>query len=48
MKRYLFLIVVVCLTMVAADSKADPGKDDAASKDLVKIQGKWQLVESET
>ena len=44
MSRHLHLILVVWLLVAAGGPSAEPGKEDAAAKDLAKLQGKWMLV----
>jgi uncharacterized protein (TIGR03067 family) len=44
MPRHLCLILVVWLLTVAGAPGAEPKEEDAAAKDLAKLQGKWKLV----
>ena len=43
MKRHLFLILAVFVVLAADSPKPDP-REDAAAKELAKLQGKWKLV----
>jgi len=47
MTRHLCLTLLVSLTMAADGPDAAPG-EDAAAKDLAKLQGKWKLVETDS
>jgi uncharacterized protein (TIGR03067 family) len=45
MPRRLFLALVVLPLLAAGGPGADPKEEDAAARDLAKLQGKWKLVE---
>jgi uncharacterized protein (TIGR03067 family) len=47
MTRHLYLILVVWLLLAARGPGAEPGEEDAAAKDLAKLQGQWKLVEED-
>jgi uncharacterized protein (TIGR03067 family) len=47
MPRHLGLILVVWLLTAAGGPGAEPEKEDAAAKDLAKLQGKWKCVASD-
>jgi uncharacterized protein (TIGR03067 family) len=46
MKRYLFFLLVFCALLAADNPKGNPG-EDAAAKEITKLQGKWKLVEED-
>jgi uncharacterized protein (TIGR03067 family) len=47
MPRHLCLILVAWFILAAPGPGADPGEEDAAAKDLAKLQGKWKFVEED-